>query len=180
MPVESTTTTITHIPSAELIDIFGQIHNIRDTTAGRVSVIFFSCNHCPYVQWVEEEVGKISREYPQVKFIAICSNDTDSHPEDDVSGLQDQVSRARWTFPYLIDSSQKVAAEFGAVCTPDFFVFDVNGKLVYRGALDSSRPSGNVMATGTFLRQAIAAATEARAYSEGRPSLGCGIKWRET
>jgi thiol-disulfide isomerase/thioredoxin len=179
MPVESTTTTITGVPEYVLPDIAGKLHNLRNLTSGQVSVIFFSCNHCPYVQWLEQDVGHLSREFPDVIFVAVCSNDVDTYPEDDIPGLQQQCDRAHWDFPYLVDSTQELAITFGAVCTPDFFVFDPAGMLVYRGAADDSRPSGNHPVTGEFLRKAIINAKANKKFPGGRPSLGCGIKWRD-
>lgn len=177
MPVESHGTSIDCIPNAEMLDTFGDLQNLRDLTDGSVSVIFFSCNHCPYVRWVEQVIGRISQEAKEAVFIAVCSNDVSQYPEDDIPGLTEQSTRAHWNFPYLLDSTQTLAKTFGAVCTPDFFVFDVTGSLVYRGAADESRPNGDLPATGVFLEQAIQSAASGQTFRGGRPSLGCGIKW---
>lgn len=179
MPIESTETFITTIPSAVLPDLDGQHIALDDYCRNGVSVVFFSCNHCPYVQWIEQEVARLSQLNSAVRWIAICSNDVDNYPEDDIIGLKSQVERAGWDFPYLVDSDQRVAHLFGAVCTPDFFVFDAAGLLVYRGAFDQSRPNSDLPVNGEYLSQAIAAAERCAPYSGGRPSMGCGIKWTE-
>ncbi len=177
MPVESRITTIRQVPDVELRDISGDVRHLRQLTSGNVSVIFFSCNHCPYVKWIEKEIGKVHNENTHIVFIAICSNDVESYPDDDIHGLQEQARRSHWDFPYLVDSSQEIARTFGAVCTPDFYVFDALGALVYRGAFDDSRPSGDLEVNGSHLRNAIQFAIKGQKFNGGRPSLGCGIKW---
>lgn len=177
MPIESTSTHIRHLPHAVLPGIDGRDYSITELASGRVSVVFFSCNHCPYVKWVEKTVGTISQQLSEVSWIAICSNDVVTYPDDDVEGLRGQVLRASWSFPYLIDTSQDVARTFGAVCTPDFFVFDSEGILRYRGALDASRPQSDIPVSGEFLRSAIEMAEINQHFPGGKPSLGCGIKW---
>jgi hypothetical protein len=112
-----------------------------------------------------------------VLFRSICSNDVKSYPEDDISGLNEQVQRSGWSFPYLVDSHQSVAHLFGAVCTPDFYVFDSTGKLTYRGAIDTSRPNSSAPRNGEFLHEAIESALLGRVFEGGSNSLGCGIKW---
>lgn len=180
MAVESSETRITKIPSLSLPDIDGAVLNLQLATRDKVSIIFFSCNHCPYVQWIEQEITAMSRDTPDCAWLAICSNDVVTYPQDDVPGLRDQLRRTSWNFPYLVDSNQLAARAFGAVCTPDFFVFDSNGSLVYRGAIDGSRPRSEVPVTGEFLRGAIAAGRLNQKFTDGRPSLGCSIKWPET
>lgn len=178
MAVESTTPGIDRLPDLDLPDLDGTPTSLRQIAADRPTVIVFACNHCPYVRSIEEPLGELARAYADVRWLAICSNDTSAYPDDDVPGLREQVARARWDFPYLIDSDQQVARSFGAACTPDFFVFGTNGQLVYRGAMDDARPRQPQPVDGAHLRDAINAAREDRTFDGGKPAMGCGIKWR--
>jgi len=177
--IESNGTKLLELPDVRLPDLNGSIVSLRSHAANRPTVVVFSCNHCPYVQSIESRLGDIARQFDDVAWFAICSNDIASHPDDDVPGLRLQATRAHWTFPYLIDESQEVAQAFGAVCTPDFFVFDAARQLVYRGAMDDARPRQPQPVDGIHLLGALEAATEARTYIGGKPAMGCGIKWKE-
>jgi len=177
MPIQSGTTNLKQIPRAVLPDCNGIEQSLVQLCSDRVSVIFFSCNHCPYVQWVEQAVGQLSHKFSHITWLAICSNDVESYPADDIPGLLAQSQRAGWEFPYLIDSDQRVAHAFGAVCTPDFYVFDAQSQLVYRGAFDSSRPKSDTPVSGEFLEAAIESALAGNVFIQGSPALGCGIKW---
>ncbi len=179
MAVESSSTEITHLPDVTLPDLDGNAVSLGTFAQGRPVVVVFACNHCPYVQSVESELGSIAARETRAGFVAICSNDVGAYPEDDVPGLREQAARAGWSFPYLVDSSQNVARRFGAVCTPDFFVFDATGMLVYRGAMDDARPRQPQPVDGAHLTAAIDAACEGEAFTGGKPAMGCGIKWRE-
>lgn len=179
MAIESVDTTVSTLPEVCLPDLDGQPVSIRDYAKGRPCVVVFACNHCPYVQSIESELGSIALKRDEVAWLAICSNDTTSCPDDDVPGLRDQSRRAGWTFPYLVDANQDVARLFGAVCTPDFFVFDGRGNLVYRGAMDDARPRQPQPVDGAHLLGALEAATAGRNYVSGKPSMGCGIKWKD-
>lgn len=179
MPVESQGQDLTQIPDVLLPDLAGTPVSLLEHAGDRPIVVVFACNHCPYVQSIEVELGRIAGQHPEVAWCAICSNDVSEYPDDDVPGLLSQVERARWTFPYLIDSDQSTARAFGAVCTPDFFVFDRDGRLVYRGAMDDARPRQPQAVNGAHLRAALEAAERGHAYDGGKPSLGCGIKWIE-
>ncbi len=179
MAVESEVTQIERLPDVTLPDLDGNEVSLREACHGRSSVVVFACNHCPYVQSIEGEFGAITRSRPDVAWIAICSNDTQAYPDDDVPGLRDQAERSGWGFPYLVDSRQNVARTFGAVCTPDFFVFDADGALVYRGAMDDARPRQPQPVDGAHLMAALDAAERREAYAGGKPAMGCGIKWRE-
>ena len=144
-------------------------------------VVVFSCNHCPYVRHIEAELGQVATDYATsaVTFVAICSNDATEYPDDDIPGLSAQAERAAWNFPYLVDTDQFVAREFGAVCTPDFFVYDINGKLGYRGAFDESSPGNGLPVSGANLRAALDLLLATAPVPEPqRPSMGCSIKWR--
>lgn len=147
-----------------------------------VLVVVFACNHCPYVRHVEALLGRLADEWAAngVATVAITSNDLEAYPEDGVSGMREQVERAGWHFPYLIDDDQHtVARAFGAVCTPDFFVFGPDGTLAYRGAFDASTPKNGEPLTGESLADAVGAARAGVPVPEPqRPAMGCGIKWR--
>lgn len=179
MPVESEGAEITALPSVVLPDLTGAPVDVAALTADRPTVVVFACNHCPYVQSVESELGRIARDNDDVTWIAVCSNDADAYPDDDIPGLSAQAERAGWTFPYLVDADQSVARAFGAVCTPDFFVFDGSGSLVYRGAMDDARPRQPQPVDGAHLLAALDAAREGATYQAGKPAMGCGIKWRD-
>ncbi len=179
MPIESADTVIEQLPQAQLLDLSGTLHSLSDLAQGQVTVVIFACNHCPYVQSIERELGAIAAQRPDVSWIAICSNDSVNYPDDDVPGLRAQVERAGWNFPYLIDQDQNIARRFGAVCTPDFFVFDAEGRLVYRGAMDDARPRQPQPVDGVHLLAAIDAASTGSSYVGGKPSMGCGIKWKQ-
>ena len=154
-------------------------------------LVMFVCVHCPYVKHVEEELGRIGRDYfgqngeGSIAIAAIQSNDIGQYPDDGPDGMRDQAKRLGWTFPYLLDDTQEVARSYSAACTPDFFLFDGEMRLVYRGQLDSSRPrrgdAGNdEQVTGKDLRQALDAVIRGkRPDPNQRGSIGCNIKWRD-
>lgn len=179
MAIESAGTAIEKLPQAQLPDLSGTLRSLTDLARGQVTVVVFACNHCPYVQSIEHELGTIAAQHPDVSWIAICSNDAAHYPDDDVPGLRAQVERAGWNFPYLIDEDQSIARRFGAVCTPDFFVFNPHGGLTYRGAMDDARPRQPQPVDGVHLLAAIDAAASGSRYTSGKPSMGCGIKWKQ-
>lgn len=144
-------------------------------------LIMFICNHCPFVKHVKDEIGRLSRRYlPKgVGFVAINSNDLGAYPQDGPEHMKELAQQERWEFPFLLDESQGVAKAFKAACTPDFFLFDGGGKLVYRGQMDDSRPGNDIPVTGKDLRAATDAVLAGRLVShEQRPSVGCNIKWQ--
>jgi peroxiredoxin len=179
VPVESQSTDLADLPDVTLPDLDGTPLSLHELAQDRPLVVVFACNHCPYVQSIETELGVIARTDERAAFVAICSNDVDAYPEDDVPGLREQAARAGWSFPYLVDTSQSVARMFGAVCTPDFFVFDASGELVYRGAMDDARPRQPQAVDGAHLTAAIDAACSGDSFTGGKPAMGCGIKWKE-
>lgn len=179
MAVESSTPRISQLPRVELADVDGAVIDVHALAAGRPTVVVFACNHCPYVQSIEAVLGDIARERTDVNWIAICSNDVNEYPEDDVPGLREQIDRAGWTFPYLVDEDQSVAKTFGAACTPDFFVFAPDGSLTYRGAMDDARPRQPQPVDAVHLLAAVEAAAAGQPFAGGKPAMGCGIKWRE-
>jgi len=144
------------------------------------TVIMFICNHCPFVIHVRDEITKLARDYTSksVAFIAINSNSRESHPQDGPENMAALVKLVGWKFPFLFDEKQEVAKVYHAACTPDFYVFDGEQRLAYRGQLDDSRPSTGTPVTGRDLRAAIdAVLAGAPAPAEQRPSIGCNIKW---
>lgn len=154
----------------------------RDQAAGEKGLlVMFICRHCPFVKHVEKELAAIGKEYPGkgVGVVAVSSNDADCYSEDSPPSLRQQAEKLGFTFPYLYDETQEVARSYDAVCTPDFFLFDRNQKLVYRGQLDDSRPGNAVPVTGRDLREALDAMIAGRAISsDQKPSIGCNIKWK--
>jgi peroxiredoxin len=143
-------------------------------------VVMFICNHCPFVIHVRDEITRLTRDYAGrgVDFVAINSNSAVSHPQDGPVHMAELARELGWTFPFLFDETQTVANAYHAACTPDFYVFDRERRLRYRGQLDASRPSNGIPVTGADLRAAIEAVTTGRpAAAEQRPSIGCNIKW---
>lgn len=163
--------------------VSGRDLSLRDLASDKATVVMFICNHCPYVLYVNPEIVRLSREYQAkgVAFVAINSNDTDAYPEDGPDKMREQAQSVGYPFPYLFDASQDVARRYDAACTPDFYVFDQDLKLYYRGQLDSSRPKRNpVPTTGEDLRAALEAVLAGQpAPVVQRPSGGCNIKWKE-
>ncbi len=145
------------------------------------TVIMFICNHCPFVIHVRDEITRLAHDYTPkgVTFIGINSNSADSHPQDGPDHMAEMVHELGWTFPFLFDETQGVAKAYHAACTPDFYVFDGEKRLVYRGQLDDARPSSQTPVTGRDLRAAIDAVVAGKPVpSEQRPSIGCNIKWK--
>lgn len=148
----------------------------------KATVVMFLCNHCPYVLYVNPEIVRLSEEYQGkgVAFVAINSNDVDTHPDDAPDKMAEQARAVGYTFPYLFDETQEVARQYDAACTPDFYVFDGDLKLYYRGQLDDSRPKRNpIPSTGEDLRRALDSVLAGQpAPDMQRPSGGCNIKWK--
>jgi len=141
----------------------------------------FICNHCPFVKHIRAGLADFGREYQVrgLEIVAINSNDVAAHPDDDPVKMKQEVAAVGYTFPYLFDETQAVAQAYRAACTPDFFLFDNNHRLVYRGQFDDSRPESGIPVTGSDLRAAAAALLEGRSISDDqKPSIGCNIKWK--
>jgi peroxiredoxin len=170
----------TPVPSFNLPNaVDGRLVASRDLV-GRPLLVMFICNHCPYVVHVRDELGRIARDYQQrgVRIVAINSNSLASHPEDGPGPMKDLALQQGWTFPFLFDEGQDVARAFQAACTPEFYLFDAQAQLVYRGQLDDSRPGNDKPVSGRDLRAALEAVLAGQAPSaEQRPSVGCSIKW---
>lgn len=159
----------------------GSEHSTDSLQGPKGLLIMFICAHCPFVQHVEKELGKLGDDFrgSGIGIAAISSNDAENYPDDAPAGLAKQSLGNGFTFPYLYDETQEVARAYDATCTPDFFLFDSAGKLVYRGQLDSSRPGNNVPVTGRDLRAAMKALLVGEPISQDqRPSVGCNIKWK--
>ncbi len=160
--------------------VSGKMMSLQDIKSDVATVIIFSCNHCPYVHHVNDEMVNIANDYQPkgVAFAAISVNDIERYPEDAPDKMKAFAADSGYTFPYLYDATQQVGRDYDAACTPDFYVFDGDLKLVYRGQIDGSRPSLNKPVTGEDLRAAIDAVINGEAVSKAqRPSGGCGIKW---
>lgn len=171
----------TEAPDFKLPDTKGEPVSLHDFDNAKALVVVFMCNHCPFVKHVRSGLIEVAREYSDkgVAFVGINSNDIENHPEDSPERMAIEAERFKYPFPYIYDESQEVAKEYNAACTPDFFVFDDDRKLVYRGQFDESRPGNDKPVTGEDLRDALDAVLEGREVSEDQtPSMGCNIKWK--
>jgi len=161
-----------------LPDPDGEMHGLGDNK--RAYLVMFICNHCPFVKHIREELARLGREFlpKDVSIVAINSNDYATHPGDSPERMKEEAETWGYSFPYLVDQDQSVAKAYKAACTPDFFLFDADKKLAYRGQLDGSRPSNGTPVTGTDLRAAIESVLGERSvFSDQKPSIGCNIKW---
>jgi peroxiredoxin len=168
-------------PPFELEDPSGRRHSLAGLDGAPALLVAFICPHCPFVQHVRAGFAALCAEYQKrgVAVVAIASNDVGQYPQDGPEGMAAEAKEAGYTFPYLFDETQEVAKAYGAACTPDFFVFDRERRLAYRGQMDGSRPGNGVPVTGEDLRRALDALLERRPVpAEQRPSLGCNIKWK--
>jgi len=172
----------TVVPSFQLPDVVSGKMISSDQCVGRKGLlVMFMCRHCPYVVHVQDELAQLGRDYPEngLGLVAISSNDADNYPADRPEELKAMAHELGFTFPYCYDEGQEVAKAFTAACTPDFFLFNANQQLVYRGQLDESRPGNGKPVTGKDLREAIDAVLAGQSVSqEQRPSAGCNIKWK--
>ncbi len=168
-------------PDFKLRGIDGRNYSLADFQGAKAFVVMFICKHCPYVVAVQDRLARLAKTYQAkgARFVAICSNDTDAYPEDSIDGLKEQAAKVGFEFPYLIDEQQEVAKAYGAVCTPDLFVFDANSKLRYRGRIDDNWKDESKVS-----RQELAGALDAilagvDVNEDQRPSMGCSIKWKK-
>ena len=170
----------TPAPEFSLPDTAGRTVSVTDFR-GKPVLVMFICNHCPYVQHLRRHLAETCRSYRDkgLAIVAINSNDAASYPDDSPKKMAEEVKNIGYTFPYLYDESQDVAQAYHAACTPDFFLFDRDHKLVYRGQYDGSRPGNNVPLTGSDLKSAMDAVLAGQAPSkQQQPSMGCNIKWK--
>jgi peroxiredoxin len=171
----------TKAPSFRLPDTNGKMVSLEDFRGVPALLVVFMCNHCPYVKHIRGHFAELVKEYQKkgVRAVAINSNDVAGFPEDSPENMARAVKEFGYTFPYLYDESQKTARAYHAACTPDFFLFDGEKRLVYRGQMDSSRPGNDIPLTGKDLRSALDAVLAGKPVSaEQRPSIGCNIKWK--
>jgi peroxiredoxin len=171
----------TQAPDFALTDVTTGKVVRRDDLRGKALLVMFICTHCPYVKHIEKTLGKLGDDYAgkPLAIVAICSNDVENYPADRPEGLKTQAANFGFSFPYLHDESQAVARAYKAACTPDFFLFDSEQRLVYRGQYDSSRPGNGIPVTGEDLRAAIDTVLSGKPVSpDQRPSIGCNIKWK--
>ena len=169
----------TRAPEFALPDPDGNIHSLANSA--RAYLIMFICNHCPFVKHVSQELSRLGRDYSEksVAIYAINSNDIEKYPDDGPEPMRREAAEQGYSFPYLLDEDQSVAKAYKAACTPDFFVFDANRALVYRGQLDGARPSNDVPVDGRDVRSALDAVLEGQDVSHDQvPSIGCNIKWK--
>jgi peroxiredoxin len=168
-------------PYFRLPDPSGRWTSIDDFKDAPVLLLAFICNHCPFVKHVRPHFARLAREYQGrgVAVVGISSNDVAAYPEDSPQKMAEEIKVAGYTFPYLFDDTQEVAKAYRAACTPDFYVFDRERRLVYRGQMDDSRPTNGRPVTGDNLRAALDAVLQGEAVSsDQRPSVGCNIKWK--
>lgn len=172
----------THAPAFDLLEpATGRTVSLADFDGAQALLVVFLSNHCPFVKHIADGFAAFAREYAQkgVAVVGINANDVARYPDDSPEKMVEEVALRRYDFPYLFDETQDVARAYGAACTPDFFLFDGEGRLVYRGQFDASRPSLDVAVTGADMRAACDAVLEGRApATDQTPSVGCNIKWR--
>lgn len=172
----------TTAPDFNLLDtVSGKTLNFSQIKGNKGTVVMFICNHCPFVKHVNGEIAQLAKDYKDkgFGFVAISSNDAVNYPQDGPGAMKQNAEENNYGFPYLCDESQEVAKAYDAACTPDFYVFDGDMKLVYRGQLDDSRPGNGIPVTGKDIRNALDALRENREVSATqKPSIGCNIKWK--
>ncbi len=171
----------TEAPDFKLFDtVSEQIMGLAELKGLKGTVVMFICNHCPFVIHVNPEISKLAKEYQKkgIAFIAISSNDVNNYPQDAPHLMKKVAKNENYTFPYLYDETQEAAKAYDAACTPDFYLFNADLALVYRGQLDDSRPGNGIPLSGRDLRNAMDALLEEREInSNQKPSIGCNIKW---
>jgi peroxiredoxin len=171
----------TRAPDFSLPDHDGKRHALQDFAAAPALLVAFICSHCPFVRHVRAEFAAFARDYRArgLAVVAINSNDLVAYPQDGPDAMRAEAAELGYEFPYLVDATQEVAKAYRAACTPDFFLFDAQRRLVYRGQFDDSRPGNGRPVTGADLRTAVDQTLAGRAPGPDQsPSLGCNIKWR--
>lgn len=170
-----------HCPNFTLPAVDGNEYTLTDFRKSEVLAVMFICNHCPYVKAIEDRLIALGNYFKgkSVQFVAICANDAEGYPDDSFENLRKRWTEKKYPFPYLHDEEQTVAKKFGAVCTPDFFIFDSNRRLQYRGRLDDSWKEPEKV-TKQELKGAIEMILNGKPVpQEQTPSMGCSIKWRD-
>ncbi|NJK61749.1 MAG: thioredoxin family protein [Synechococcaceae cyanobacterium SM2_3_1] len=172
----------TQAPDFQLQDVVsGQMISLSTFADKPALLVMFICRHCPYVKHVQTELARLGEDYlsKNVGIVAISANDAEKYPDDAPASLKEMAQELGFNFPLCFDPTQEVAKIYTAACTPDFFLFDADRKLVYRGQLDDSRPSTDTPVTGKDLRAALDTVLAGQAVSEEqKPSIGCNIKWK--
>ena len=171
----------TPAPGFRLPDTEGRLLSLQDFKDATALLVVFMCNHCPYVKHIRSGLAAFARDFqPQgLAVVGINANDAAKYPDDSREKMVDEVAAAGYTFHYLYDETQETAKAYHAACTPDFFLFDKDRKLVYRGQFDDSRPGNNIPLTGKDLRDAAKAVLTGKPISlDQKPSIGCNIKWK--
>jgi len=170
----------TPAPAFKLPDTNGKTVSLSDFR-GKPVLVMFICNHCPFVKHLNAQLVQLGHDYQSrsVGIVAISSNDAANYPDDGPGKMKEEAKRLGYTFPYLYDESQAVAKAYRAACTPDFFLFDTEHRLVYRGQFDDSRPGNALPVTGKDLRAALDAVLSGKeVLADQKPSIGCNIKWK--
>lgn len=155
--------------------------SLKDAVGPKGLLVMFICRHCPFIKHIEKALAQFGRDYQNngIGIVAISSNDAANYPDDAPASLAQQAKQLGFVFPYLYDETQQVARAYDAACTPDFFLFDSDLKLVYRGQFDASRPGNEVPITGKDLRAALDAVLAGKPVNpDQHPSIGCNIKWK--
>lgn len=171
----------TKAPAFRLPDPSGEWVSLDDFKDSPVLLVVFMCNHCPFVRHIRSSLAQLIKEYQArgLAAVGIMSNDVSTYPDDRPEHMAEEIKGVGYTFPYVYDETQEAAKAYGAACTPDFFLFDKDRRLVYRGQYDDSRPSNGRPVTGADLRAALDAVLAGKPVSENqRPSIGCNIKWK--
>lgn len=161
--------------------VSGKQLSLKDVKGETATMVMFICNHCPFVKHVNAELVGLANDYKNkgIGFVAISSNDVINHPNDSPELMKQVAKQLKYPFPYLYDESQDTAKAYDAACTPDFFIYDKDLRLVYRGQLDDSRPGNEVPVTGKDIRYALDCIINNKPVpQEQRPSIGCNIKWK--
>jgi peroxiredoxin len=168
------------MPVFELPDAHGEVHSSDKCLGEKGVLVVFACNHCPFVVHLAKELGEKAREWSErgVATVAITSNDLENYPQDGPEPMKEFAREYQWDFPYLIDETQEVALSYGAACTPDFFLFDGEGKLFYAGQFDETRPNSGKTPSGKDLEAAVSALVAGEEPPNGIPASGCSIKWK--
>jgi peroxiredoxin len=171
----------TQAPSFRLPDPSGVIISLPDFKRAPALLVVFMCNHCPYVKHIRDGLAKLARDYrtKDVAVVGINSNDVDGYPADSPAKMAEEAASAGYVFPYLYDETQAVAKAYRAACTPDFYLFDKDQRLVYRGQFDDSRPGNGIPVTAKDVRAALDAVLAGKPVPPNQTaSIGCNIKWK--
>jgi len=172
----------TQAPDFQLPDVIsGEMISLETFKIKKALLVMFICRHCPFIKHIQQHLAQLGQDYLETNLgiVAISANDAEKYPDDAPDRLKEMAEELGFSFPFCFDQSQAIAKAYSAACTPDFFLFDAQRHLVYRGQLDDSRPSNNIPVTGIDLRQAIASVLDDQPINpDQKPSIGCNIKWK--